>query len=165
MFQYLWVSLYEMLMAQYLPGTATIFTPVVAFHKQPTCHVSSWQRWWWFCWCWQGRFVCFFVCSMSCNPLLGIPLIPEFIVHSFPCLMILSLFIHPYRMVKPQCLPREIAFVMKVVAFYKQSKSWHLLQFLRVNNQQMVSSCRWWWLCSCCRRFSWRKQTRSHLTS
>ena len=88
-----------------------------------------------------------------------------FIVQSFPRLMILSLFIHPYTMVKPQCLPREIAFVMKVVAFYKQSKSWHLLQFLRVNNQQTVSSCRWWWLCSCCRRFSWRKQTRSHLTS
>ena len=61
-----------------------------------------------------------------------------FIVQSFPRLMILSLFIHPYTMVKPQCLPREIAFVMKVVAFYKQSKSWHLLQFLKMNNRQNV---------------------------
>ena len=41
-------------------------------------------------------------------------------------------------MFKQQDWHREIALLMKVVAFYKQSKSWHLLQFLKMNNRQNV---------------------------
>ena len=41
-------------------------------------------------------------------------------------------------MFKQQYWHREIALLMKVVAFYKQSKSWHLLQFLKMNNRQNV---------------------------